>query len=45
MNLKKNYGIVFWITGISGSGKSMLSKNVYLFIKKKIWKNYNIKWG
>ena len=38
MNLKKNYGIVFWITGISGSGKSLLSKNVYLFIKKKFGK-------
>jgi adenylylsulfate kinase len=38
MNLKKNYGIVFWITGISGSGKSMLSKNIYSFIKKKFGK-------
>ena len=38
MYLKKNYGIVFWITGISGSGKSMLSKNIYTFIKKKFGK-------
>jgi adenylylsulfate kinase len=38
MKLKKNYGIVFWITGISGSGKSMLSKNIYTYIKKKFGK-------
>jgi adenylylsulfate kinase-like enzyme len=28
MKIKKKYGIVFWITGISGSGKSMLSKSI-----------------
>jgi adenylylsulfate kinase len=38
MKMHKKYGIVFWITGISGSGKSMLSKNIYSFIKKKFGK-------
>ncbi len=35
MKLYKNYGIVFWITGISGSGKSTFSRKIYSFIKKK----------
>jgi adenylylsulfate kinase len=35
MKIKKKYGIVFWITGISGSGKSMLSKSICSFIIKK----------
>ena len=34
--LKKNKGIVFWITGLSGSGKTSLAKK----IAKKIGKNY-----
>ena len=32
----KNKGIVFWITGISGSGKTQIGKKV----KKHIIKNY-----
>jgi len=35
MKLFKNCGIVFWITGISGSGKSTFSRKIYSFIKKK----------
>ena len=35
MKLYKNCGIVFWITGISGSGKSTFSRKIYSFIKKK----------
>jgi len=35
MRVNKKYGIVFWITGISGSGKSALSRGIYPFIKKK----------
>ena len=35
MKIYKKYGIVFWVTGISGSGKSTISKKVYPFIKKK----------
>ena len=34
MQLYKKYGIVFWITGISGSGKSSLSRMIYPFVKK-----------
>ena len=32
----KNKGILFWITGLSGSGKTSIAKN----IKKEIIKNY-----
>jgi adenylylsulfate kinase len=35
MKLYKRYGIVFWITGISGCGKSALSKMIYSYLKKK----------
>jgi len=35
MKIYKNFGIVFWITGIPGSGKSTLSKAIYSFIRKK----------
>ena len=34
--LDKKKGIVFWITGLSGSGKSTVAKN----IQKNISKNY-----
>ena len=34
--LKKNEGILFWITGLSGSGKTALAEK----IKKKIYSNY-----
>ena len=27
--VKKNQGIVFWITGLPGSGKSSISKNIF----------------
>ena len=33
---KKNKGIVFWITGLSGSGKTRIGKK----IKKNIIENY-----
>ena len=35
-NNKKKQGILFWITGLSGSGKTSIAENV----KKKISKNY-----
>jgi len=35
MKIYKKYGIVFWITGISGSGKSTFGRKIYPFIKKK----------
>jgi adenylylsulfate kinase-like enzyme len=33
--MKKNKGILFWITGLSGSGKTSLAKKIYPTIKKK----------
>jgi len=33
--IKKNKGILFWITGISGSGKTQISKKIYSQIKKE----------
>ena len=35
IKLKKNKGIVFWITGLSGSGKTSISKRILPFIKEK----------
>ena len=32
---KNNQGIVFWITGLSGSGKSSISKNIFSAIEKR----------
>lgn len=31
----KKYGTVFWITGLSGSGKTSLAKKIYPFVRKK----------
>tara|TARA_B100000963_G_scaffold361722_1_gene398995 strand:+ start:19876 stop:20394 length:519 start_codon:yes stop_codon:yes gene_type:complete len=31
----KKKGILFWITGLSGSGKSTISKKIYTFIKEE----------
>ena len=31
----KKKGILFWVTGLSGSGKSAISKKIYPFIKKE----------
>jgi adenylylsulfate kinase-like enzyme len=31
----KNVGILFWITGLSGSGKSTIAKKIFFKIKKK----------
>ena len=31
---KNNKGILFWITGLSGSGKTQISKKIYTQIKK-----------
>ncbi len=33
--IKKNKGILFWVTGLPGSGKTTLAKSIYPFIKKK----------
>jgi adenylylsulfate kinase len=30
----KNKGILFWITGISGSGKTTIGKKLFPFVKK-----------
>lgn len=42
--MKKNKGILFWITGLSGSGKTSLAKKIYPTIKKKIWTNNSFRW-
>ena len=39
-----NKGILFWITGLSGSGKTSLAKKILPFIKKKIWSKYSFRW-
>ncbi len=33
--IKKNHGILFWCTGLAGSGKTMLAKSIKNEIKKK----------
>jgi adenylylsulfate kinase-like enzyme len=33
--IKKDSGILFWITGLSGTGKSTIGKNIYKDISKK----------
>ena len=33
--IKKKNGILFWITGLSGSGKTSLAKKIFPFIEKK----------
>ena len=38
MKIKKKYGIVFWITGLSGSGKSNLGNIIFSDINKKYGK-------
>ena len=35
MNKSKNKGILFWITGLSGSGKTSLAKKIFPIIKKR----------
>ena len=35
MRLKKNNGILFWITGLSGSGKTTIAKKIESHISKK----------
>ena len=35
MNITKKKGILFWITGLSGSGKTSLAKKIFPFINKK----------
>ena len=34
---KKNNGIVFWITGLSGSGKTRIGKKIKKKYHKKLW--------
>ena len=42
IKLNKNKGILFWVTGLSGSGKSSIAKKIFPEIKKKIWPyNFN----
>ena len=36
--IKRNKGILFWITGLSGSGKTEISKLIYKFINDKYGK-------
>ena len=33
--LSKNKGILFWVTGLSGSGKTSLAKKIFSYIEKK----------
>ena len=33
--MKKSKGILFWITGLSGSGKTQIAKKIHLSISKK----------
>ena len=33
---KRKKGILFWITGLSGSGKTSLAKKIFKFIKKSM---------
>ena len=35
MKINKKYGTLFWVTGISGSGKTTIAKKIYPDIKKK----------
>tara|TARA_B100000965_G_scaffold24483_1_gene18337 strand:- start:3528 stop:4055 length:528 start_codon:yes stop_codon:yes gene_type:complete len=35
MKRNKNKGILFWITGLSGSGKTQIAKKIHLTISKK----------
>ena len=32
---KKNKGILFWVTGLPGSGKTTLAETIYPYIKRK----------
>lgn len=32
---KKNKGILFWITGLPGSGKTSIAKEIFPYVKKK----------
>ena len=32
---KKNKGILFWITGLPGSGKTSIAKEIFPHVKKK----------
>ena len=43
-NNTKSKGIVFWITGYSGSGKTEIAKSIKPFIVK-IWKNATYFWN
>ena len=35
IKILKNKGILFWITGLSGSGKTSISKKIFPLIKKR----------
>ena len=35
MRLKKNKGILFWITGLSGSGKTAIAEKIKSYISNK----------
>ncbi len=38
IKLKKNHGILFWITGFSGSGKTRIAKKIASNIRKNYGK-------
>ena len=40
VKILKNKGILFWITGLSGSGKTSISKNIS-FNKKRLDLHFN----
>ncbi len=40
--INKKKGILFWVTGLSGSGKTSITKRIYKFISKKYGKTFYI---
>ena len=43
MILNKKKGILFWITGLSGAGKTSISNKIYKRIKDKYGKTFYVK--
>ena len=44
IKLKKNKGILFWVTGLSGSGKTRIAKKIVGEITKSYGKTIVFKW-
>ena len=41
----KNKGIVFWITGLSGSGKTQVGKKIKKYITKDLEERFCLEWN